>query len=383
MTKKHGFTIVELLISISMLVFLLLSIGLMFRSSTQAVLDAQARTKDRTKLAQAIELMSRQLRLAQSITVCNATTLTFNANLGSGLTQYTYSVSGTNLLGTSGAVIAADVQSGTAFSCSGNQVTISLTTNSSSTTNNTGEKVAMTTIVSPVNPVVYGLMSWWKMGDGTIGNACSGASVADSSGNGWTGTCNNSPTWVTGNNGNALSFNGTNQSVSTNYSGILGTNPISVTAWVKTNTTSISGCFRTDILTWGTSGNYFRLGTIDYCGCYGPCEGTSGLILDFDYVGESYNAYSLFDNNWHFVAITIPASATMSQVLFYEDGHLLTTSNFYFGGSISILSGSKVIIGASTQSGELDYFKGSIGNVRIYNRALSSAEIQQLYNARL
>ena len=58
----------------------------------------------------------------------------------------------------------------------------------------------------PVGNTTNGLVGWWKLDDG------SGTSAMDSSGNGNTGTLNNSPTWTTsGMNGGALTFNGTNQ----------------------------------------------------------------------------------------------------------------------------------------------------------------------------
>jgi hypothetical protein len=40
-----------------------------------------------------------------------------------------------------------------------------------------------------------GLAGWWKLDGGADGSTCSGATVADSSGNGYTGTCTNSPIW--------------------------------------------------------------------------------------------------------------------------------------------------------------------------------------------
>ena len=80
-------------------------------------------------------------------------------------------------------MMASDIQAGTAFSCSGNQVTIDLTAL------NSGQSVCMRSLVSPVNPVVYGLVGWWKLDD------ASGTSATDSSGNGNAGTLTNGPAW--------------------------------------------------------------------------------------------------------------------------------------------------------------------------------------------
>src|SRR5262245_51974823 len=45
-------------------------------------------------------------------------------------------------------------------------------------------------------------------------NASSGTTLTDDSGNGNTGVLTNGPTWVAGKNGNAISFDGTNDYVS-------------------------------------------------------------------------------------------------------------------------------------------------------------------------
>ena len=43
--------------------------------------------------------------------------------------------------------------------------------------------------------------------------------------------------------------------------------------------------------------------------------------------------------------------------------------------------GDRWDVGTVTGSGSIGYFDGTIDDVRLYNRALSAAEVQQLYNA--
>ena len=379
--KKKGFTIVELLISLAVLGFLLFSIGLIYLSSTQAVLDAQVRTKDRTKLSQAMDLMSRQLRLAQSITVCNATTLTFGADLGSGLSQYTYSISGTNLLGATGAVIASDVQPASvlcAWSNATNQLTLNLTTNSNSTTNNTGEKVTMTTTVSPVNPLVYGLVGWWKINDGTAGNTCSGATVLDASGSGNTGTCQNTPTWVNGPvNGGALNFNGGSQLVAAgNPTQINNLTTMTVAAWAYvtafTNTFGmiISKSEPTLAHGWGF---YTRNARTDF---------EFSRLFSVSLGQWGCGSGSIATGKWYHVVVT--QDGTLSVPKFYINGQLSSTTYTQVTPSGSLQTDASYPITLGGVSGaSTSMLNGVIEDVRVYNRILSAAEVQQLYNARL
>jgi len=76
------------------------------------------------------------------------------------------------------------------------------------------------------------------------------------------------------------------------------------------------------------------------------------------------------DDNWHHVVGTI----SLTTYYLYVDGVLDGT------GSINAIqiSNSTVKIGRYSPS-PIYYFKGTIDDVRIYNRALSAGEIQYLY----
>jgi len=106
---------------------------------------------------------------------------------------------------------------------------------------------------------------------------------------------------------------------------------------------------------------------------------TNGIDLDcrfilYDASNNSYSTtFSCTHNNWEFIV----ASWDKSVMKFYFNGKKVEERSF---SSILKDNSSPVQIGG--QTGVTWYFAcGLIDEVRIYNRALSDAEIQALYNA--
>lgn len=80
-------------------------------------------------------------------------------------------------------------------------------------------------------------------------------------------------------------------------------------------------------------------------------------------------------NTWHHLAIVV----TATDVLIYADGVLSTTTALvsaptYSGSTPNLTIGSDY----DTNTGYRNFFDGSISDVRIYNRALSAAEVARL-----
>jgi len=86
----------------------------------------------------------------------------------------------------------------------------------------------------------------------------------------------------------------------------------------------------------------------------------------------------LYDGNWHYISATYNSNLSTNNMSLYIDGHL---SSYYTAtGSFNYVPGS-INIG---HYGPLYHsFKGLIDDVRIYNEALSSAQIKQQYVAGL
>ena len=84
-------------------------------------------------------------------------------------------------------------------------------------------------------PNSTGLVGWWKFDDG------SGTTARDWSGQGNTGTLVNSPTWVVGKIGGALSFNGSNQYIAFSPTSVAGLNKGAISIWIKMPVGSTGG----------------------------------------------------------------------------------------------------------------------------------------------
>lgn len=191
-----------------------------------------------------------------------------------------------------------------------------------------------------------------------------GTTWTDLSGNGNNGTLTNGPTYDSA-NGGSLVFNGTNQYVTTGNSLIpTSSSPYSVNCWVYRSTVPLSYC---ELLSnWGSSfsGNSFFLGFYGYSGI--------DNIRFTDSWSNSGVSVSTQINKWFYLS----GVSTVTNAYIYVNGQLAGTK----GSGLSHSSTLPVVIG---RQGELsgEYFPGKMTGISIYNRALSSQEILQNFNA--
>ncbi len=215
-------------------------------------------------------------------------------------------------------------------------------------------------VIVDINTSLHnGLVGWWKFDE------TNGTVAYDSSGNGNDGNLTGGPTWVGGKIGGALSFDGVDDFVD-------------VRNFQWGGVTSISSRVK-----YKAFQKYSR-------------------IIDFGNGQESYNViiankdsssdlhFSVYDvpsknkrlevsnfwplNEWvHFVA-TIDENGVMKV---YKDAILSGSKIDAF--KPSTISRTKQYIGKSNWSVD-SYYKGLIDDLRIYDRALSAAEVQALYN---
>ena len=185
------------------------------------------------------------------------------------------------------------------------------------------------------------------------------------------GFANDPAQWVTGKFNRALQFDGvSNEVVVTGFKGIVGTNPRTVSAWVKTAETGNS----IGIVSWGDlpSGNKWSFlvqNTTD------P-KGTLRMEVGF---GNTIGSAPVNDGQWHHVACTLDSlpSPNSTDIKFYVDGQ----PDAIIGGApaaINTVALNDVLIGCDVQN---RFFNGTIDEVRIYNRALSVAEVASSFRA--
>jgi hypothetical protein len=196
----------------------------------------------------------------------------------------------------------------------------------------------------------------------------SGTTWIDLSGNGNNGTLTNSPTYSSTNKG-SFAFNGTNNEVTTTTQ---FTNPqtFSVGAWFKTSTADGKKIIGFESNQTGGSGNSERSIYI----------GTDGKLNFFLYapIGGTKTATSPLtynDNNWHYGLATYGGEGTTMRL--YVDGASVATAD---ASAAQNYNGWWRIAGQG-YGAVTGFFTGSISNVHVYNRGLSSDEILQNFNA--
>ena len=174
---------------------------------------------------------------------------------------------------------------------------------------------------------------------------------------------------VAGKLGQALSFNGTSAYIDAGAGGNVGLSDFTIAAWIKT---PAAGSGYPRILDKG-----FGSGGYTY---YIDPTGSMGLGIDGIYQSGgriSGGAADVFDNKWHFVAVVAHRSGVAT---YYIDGAVDGSTYDISSKVASNLTNSVHIgIGQPVPTTATDVFKGTMDEVRVYNRALSASEIKQLY----
>lgn len=219
------------------------------------------------------------------------------------------------------------------------------------------------TIAKPPNNL--GLVGYWSFNEGTSTKA------GDFSGNNNNGTLSGTlPTWVSGKFGKALSINAVNNSYVTSADNmpITGDAAFTISGWFYFRSATAAG-----VLGWGNTSVAGQA-----TGFYWGIQGTR--ILSVEYAGgtSAYVNSTLQLNRWYHIVYTKSAGAINTTSTFYVDG-----ANFgSVTGSASTpnISAGKMLVGAWARSdqGGADVI---IDDVRIYNRALSAAEVRGLYGS--
>lgn len=214
-------------------------------------------------------------------------------------------------------------------------------------------------------PLTSGLLAYWKLDD------ASGTSAADATGNGHTGTLLNSAGWGTGKINGCLAINagGTlNQSVdvaaiaSGSFSG-----SASVSAWG--NQSASNGWAK--IFSWLDDDSTAATGISLYAN-------DLNKMRAFAQGKSAVDPNTITNSSWiHWVATYDGTTVTL-----YRNGSSVASTG---GGSSMTVPTHKMGIG-NCGSNSLNYstvegFKGSVDEVGLWNRALSSGEVSQLYNS--
>ena len=96
---------------------------------------------------------------------------------------------------------------------------------------------------------------------------------------------------------------------------------------------------------------------------------TSGAVAQ---TGEVIATNGIINNSWHLYTVT---QNSAGNVVEYRDGVSIQTGTIPLPTNITRMSN---YIGRSNWASDA-YYKGQMDDLRIYNRALSAAEVKQLY----
>ena len=198
----------------------------------------------------------------------------------------------------------------------------------------------------------------------------------DISGNVYNGTPTGSPTLATDRFGvanKAYSFDGIDDFVEIPTAVTSGLTQFSIQLWIKGNETGTNATFWRNPTIFGvesSSAGSCDLGITTNSGNLGYWH---GLVSGVDKNFTSTNNIS--DNTWHSVTLTNDGTTA----LLYLDNALISASSTPTGQA---LLNTSFYIGAGhvTQSAIILYHRGIIDDVRVYNKALSTPEINALYH---
>ncbi len=218
-----------------------------------------------------------------------------------------------------------------------------------------------------------GLVGEWLFGDadsGTAADTCGDGSPADGTVTGATAAADRF-----GNPDNAYSFNGSSNYITiADSTQILGSNPDewSVSLFAKPDAPTVAS---TDLISDYDSSSWDLPHAIHLTIYQADLKFRSSIRTPADNSYETVSAVVDFNKYYHIVLVHSKISLTTK---LYVNGDLVDTLAItnvdYFDGGI-------LRIGASRYQGNVtNFFKGTLDDIRIYNRALTEAEIIALYS---
>jgi hypothetical protein len=223
-----------------------------------------------------------------------------------------------------------------------------------------------------------GLVGWWPFN----GNA------TDESGNGNNGSVNGATLTSdrAGNSNKAYSFDGINDFIQVAHQPMLNSMPMTISFWVKsTNITNASFLKKYCCSSWNgwAIDAISQTGpTVEFAYYTSVCNGvyqTYCSPVPFINNGTA----NLTDGNWHHMVFVV--DATGGKV--YKDGAVIHQQTWYQGAvsnnsiATSQSTTQPIRIGGHQESSR--YLNGQLDDIGMWNRALTAAEVSQLYTGTL
>ncbi len=228
--------------------------------------------------------------------------------------------------------------------------------------------VAGSTVLTVTAP---NLVGFWAFDDGT------GTTAVDGSGGGHTAVLMNGATWTAGQIGGAVAANGTNQYISVPVIDLTSTKAVTWTAWINRSYGNGQGALIENSDNFNNSSTGLGFFPDDSIDCGIPGTMMTGVSGD---VGYTLNCYAQPTSGvWHhFAGVYDKNQPGTSAVSLYIDGLLQTpvkqwrtaTNTNSFGANPTFLF---------ARGGSSNFLAGKIDDLRLFNQALQSADIQRIY----
>ena len=193
----------------------------------------------------------------------------------------------------------------------------------------------------------------------------------DHSGNGNNGSCtgNNCPSTSTGKIGSAYDFDGINDYVNVGNNNLLNPQDISAFSWIKFD--SIDPAIQ-------STQNYILSNSRDCCGSYKGYEirivSNKSFVRLWNSAADSVSGnIDILPNTWYYLGFTY----NKTNIILYVNGQLDKSYSSSIG--IGNPASYNLAIGGMGMDPVTYNMNGSIDEVRIYNRSLSSQEVYYLY----
>ncbi len=214
-----------------------------------------------------------------------------------------------------------------------------------------------------------GMVAWWHLDES------SGTTTSDLAGFNNIGTRMNGPVPVAGKVAGGLQFDGTNDYVIVPHNSELnfGTGNFTIDAWIKTSETSGE---RIIVDKQTLNGLVYQGYSFHLNAGYLSLQLADASPPNY-FTNQSSGTF-VADGNWHHVAVTVTRNSSTG-VIFYKDG--VGSAGFNLTGRQGSLDNTGPLVIGRQSYADQRRFNGILDEIEMFNRVLTAAEIQSIYNA--